>query len=126
MRAVDTNVVVRLIVRDNLKQTAKAEAFVSDGAWVSNLVLAESIWVLESVYELGKAQLRTALSMLLEHQQLILQETDVVRSALQEFASNRGVGFTDCLVIAIARKNGHVPVGTFDRKLSKLGDAQAL
>jgi predicted nucleic-acid-binding protein len=126
MRAVDTNVVVRLIARDDPKQTEKAEDFISDGAWVSNLVLAESVWVLESVYELSKPQLRTAISMLLEHQQLILQETDVVRGALDAFTASRGVGFTDCLVVAIAKKNGHIPVGTFDKKLSKLADAQAI
>lgn len=126
MRAVDTNVVVRLIARDDPTQTEKAEEFISNGAWVSNLVLAESVWVLESVYELGKTQLRTAIAMLLEHQQLILQDTDAVRGALEEFAANRGVGFTDCLVVAIAKKHGYTPVGTFDKKLSKLTDAQAI
>ena len=126
MRAVDTNVVVRLIARDDPRQTEKAEDFISDGAWVSNLVFAESVWVLESVYELTKTQLRTAISMLLEHQQLILQEADAVRGALEDFAAKRGVGFTDCLMVAVARKNGHLPVGTFDKKLSKLTDVQAI
>lgn len=126
MRAVDTNVVVRLIARDDPRQTERAEHFIAKGAWVSNLVLAESIWVLESVYELTKPQIRTVVSMLLEHQQLILQEADAVRGAIEDFSVSGGVGFTDCLVVAIARKNGHVPVGTFDKKLSNLPDAQAL
>lgn len=126
MRAVDTNVVVRLIARDDPKQTQGAEEFIAEGAWVSNVVLAESVWVLESVYELTRTQVRTAISMLLEHQQLVLQEADTVRGALADFSAKRGVGFTDCLVVAIARKNGHVPIGTFDKKLSKLSDAQAL
>nr|MBV6629290.1 type II toxin-antitoxin system VapC family toxin [Oceanococcus sp. HetDA_MAG_MS8] len=126
MRAVDTNVVVRLIARDDPRQTREAEEFISEGAWVSNLVLAESVWVLESVYELTRAQVRTAISMLLEHRQLVLQEADTVREALADFSAKRGVGFTDCLVVAIARKNGYVPIGTFDKKLSKLSDAQAL
>jgi predicted nucleic-acid-binding protein len=89
-------------------------------------VLAESVWVLESVYELTRTQVRTAISMLLEHRQLVLQEADTVRGALADFSAKREVGFTDCLVVAIARKNGHVPIGSFDKKLSKLGDAQAL
>lgn len=49
MRAVDTNVLVRLITRDDAKQTAAAEAFVERGAWVSLLVLAEATWVLGTV-----------------------------------------------------------------------------
>lgn len=126
MLAVDTNVLVRLIARDDTQQVHRAEQFVSEGAWVSNLVLAESIWVLESVYELTKPQIRTAILMLLEHQRLILQEADAVRVAVAEFSATSGVGFTDCLVVAIAKKKGHIPVGTFDKKLSKLADAQAL
>lgn len=126
MRAVDSNALVRLIARDDEKQTLRAEAFVLEGAWVSDLVLAESVWVLESVYELPKTQLCTAISMLLEHRQLVVQDTDVVRLALGAYKASRGVGFTDCLAIEIARRNGHLPLGTFDRKLSKLPDTEAV
>lgn len=126
MRAIDTNVLVRLIAREDARQTERAEKFISEGAWVSNLVLAESVWVLESVYGLGKIQMRTAIAMLLEHRQIVLQNADVVRAALDGFAAHKGVGFTDCLMLAIAGKNGHVPVGTFDRKLARLSDVQAL
>jgi predicted nucleic-acid-binding protein len=56
MRAVDTNLLVRLITRDDPKQAAAADAFVSKGAWVSHLVLAEAVWVLESVYRLKPPQ----------------------------------------------------------------------
>ncbi|MFP5284626.1 MAG: PIN domain-containing protein, partial [Thermoanaerobaculia bacterium] len=50
MRAVDTNVLVRLITRDDDKQTAAAEAFVASGAWVPQLALVEAMWVLASIY----------------------------------------------------------------------------
>lgn len=53
MRAVDTNLLVRLIVRDDLKQVEAAEAFIADGAWVSQLVLAETTWVLDAVHALS-------------------------------------------------------------------------
>jgi predicted nucleic acid-binding protein len=53
MRAVDTNVLVRLITRDDPRQTASAESFITKGAWVSPLTLAEAMWVLGSVYELS-------------------------------------------------------------------------
>ncbi len=42
MRAVDTNVLVRLLARDDPKQVAAAEAFVSPGAWISHLALVET------------------------------------------------------------------------------------
>ena len=60
MRAVDTNVLVRLLARDDPKQTAAAEAFVVNGAWISHIVLVETIWVLTSVYERDPQQIVTA------------------------------------------------------------------
>ena len=48
MRAVDTNVLVRLLARDDPKQVKVAENFVSAGAWVSHVVLAETVWVCTS------------------------------------------------------------------------------
>jgi predicted nucleic-acid-binding protein len=70
MRAVDTNVLVRLVTRDDRKQVAAAEAFVSKGAWVSTLVLVEATWVLTAVYELTHAEMATAIDMLLHHRDL--------------------------------------------------------
>ena len=56
MRAVDTNVLVRLVTRDDPGQVAAAEAFVERGAWVSLLALAEAVWVLAAVYDLEQDQ----------------------------------------------------------------------
>ena len=60
MRAIDTNVLVRLITRDDARQAKSAEAFVEKGAWVSVLALAEATWVLASVYGCSAADLVTA------------------------------------------------------------------
>lgn len=123
MRAVDTNVLVRLVVRDNAKQASAAEAFVGDGAWVSVLALAEATWVLSSVYELDSRRIANAVAMLLEHRQLTLQDSDVVASALARFRAKPTLGFSDCLMLALAVKAGHVPLGTFDRNLAKIEGA---
>jgi len=87
MRAVDTNLLVRLIVRDDAAQVAAAEAFVAGGAWVSHLVLAETIWVLDAVHERTAAQLAAAIEMLLNHEQLSIQDAEVVSQALEQFRS---------------------------------------
>ena len=123
MRAVDTNIVIRLIVRDDPGQVARAEAFVGPGAWVSNLVLAETVWVLGSVYGLNRDRIAIALGMLIEHHNLVLQEENAVAAALAEFKRQKAVGFVDCLVVQVARKMGHLPLGTFDKSLSRLDDA---
>jgi predicted nucleic-acid-binding protein len=126
MRAVDTNLLVRLLVRDDAAQVAAAEDFVAAGAWVSHLVLAETLWVLDAVHERTPAQLAAAVEMLLNHEQLAIQDPDIVMRALAEFRARPALGFSDCLVLEIARKAGHVPLGTFDRGLAKLDGVQRL
>ena len=126
MRAVDTNVLVRLVTRDDARQVKAAEAFVAKGAWVSHVVLVESVWVLSSVYDRGASEIATAVEMLLSHAHLTLQDPDVVVAALAHYIARPAASFSDCLVLEIARKAGHLPVGTFDRNLSKLDGAQRL
>jgi predicted nucleic-acid-binding protein len=126
MRAIDTNVLVRLIARDDNNQIERAEAFVAVGAWVSHLVLTEAAWVLESVYGLRRNNIAAWIEMLLNHAQFTLQDGDVVAAALNDFRANLRVGFSDALILAIARKNGHLPLGTFDRNLARVEGAQAL
>ena len=120
MRAIDTNVLVRLITRDDARQAAAANTFVALGAWVGHLVLAETTWVLSAVYDLGPAAIATAVEMLLNHAHLTIQEADVVTAALAHYRSRPRLDFSDCLVLEIARKAGHLPVGTFDRQFARL------
>lgn len=126
MLAVDTNVLVRLLTRDDADQVSAAEAFIGKGAWVSHLVLAETFWVLDSVYDLSRAQIATAVEMLLNHRELSLQDVDVVTAALGHYRGRQAVEFSDCLALEIARKAGHLPVGTFDRGFAKLNDVRRL
>jgi predicted nucleic-acid-binding protein len=126
MRSVDTNVLVRLITRDDSRQASAAEIFIEQGAWVSVLALAEAMWVLDTVYELNTAQLATCLQMLLNHKSLIIQDADVVTAALDLFRARPPLGFSDCLMLQLARKAGHLPLGTFDRSLARAEGAQRL
>jgi predicted nucleic-acid-binding protein len=126
MRAVDTNLLVRLATRDDAKQVAAAEAFVAPGAWVSHLVLVEVVWVLTSVYSLKPPDVVAAVGILLAHKNLSLQDADVVGAALQQYQRKPAVSFSDCLVLEVARKAGHLPLGTFDRELGKLPGAERL
>jgi predicted nucleic-acid-binding protein len=126
MRAVDTNVLVRLLTRDDAKQTAAADRYVGAGAWISQIVLAEATWVLDSVYGLEPAQIAIAVDMLLNHKDLTLESAEVVGAALERFRARPQLGFSDCLIVEVARKAGHLPLGTFDKELAKLDGAQKL
>lgn len=126
MRAIDTNVLVRLLTRDDPVQVEQAETFVSKGAWVSTLVLAETVWVLQSAYGLGPEQIATVVGMLLGHVHLVLQDADVVEKALAGFRANPKPSFTDYLILETASRAGHSPLGTFDKALWKVTGAEAL
>ena len=126
MQAIDTNVLVRVVARDDPKQAATADEFVKRGAWVSLLVLMEKTWVLAAVYDVGATRLAQAIEMLLEHESIVVQDSDVVRAALVDFRQRPGLGFSDCLICEVARKSGHVPLATFDRNLAKLRNTQRL
>ena len=126
MRAVDTNVLVRILARDDPKQVRVADEFVAAGAWVSLLALAETMWVLSTVYERDVPELGASVEQLLNHKELILQDRDVVAAALETFRSRPALGFTDCLLLEVARQAGHLPLGTFDRNLSKIDGTEKL
>jgi predicted nucleic-acid-binding protein len=126
MRAVDTNVLVRVITRDDDAQAAAGDEFVAKGAWVSVLALVEATWVLSAVYERSAREIANAVEMLLHHQSLTLQDPDVVAAALKNFRKRPALGFSDCMLLELARKAGHLPLGTFDHALGRLEGAQTL
>jgi AbrB family looped-hinge helix DNA binding protein len=86
----------------------------------------EATWVLAAVYDRSAADLVTAVEMLLNHKDLTLQDFDVVAGALDLFRSRPALGFSDCLMLQLARKAGHLPLGTFDRALGKIAGTQKL
>ncbi len=126
MRAVDTNLLVRLVTRDDSKQALAAEAFVARGAWVSHLVLIEAVWVLSTVYSLGHRELVMAVEMFLQHERLTIQNAETVSAALEQYRQKPKLGFSDCLILEVARKAGHLPLGTFDRNLGRLEGTERL
>jgi predicted nucleic-acid-binding protein len=126
MRTVDTNVLVRLMTRDDAKQVTRAEAFVGNGAWVPQLAVAEATWVLASVYDREPEAIATAVEMLLSHEHLTIQDGEVVAAAIAQFRRQPKVGFSDCLMLEVARKAGHTPLGTFDRDFGRVDGVQRL
>lgn len=96
MIAVDTNVVVRLLVNDDAHQAEQArELFESDAVWIGVTVLLEAIWVLEAVYELGTAEVVAALRGLLGLPNVRAEDASAVAAALD--AASKGLELADAL-----------------------------
>jgi predicted nucleic acid-binding protein len=64
--------------------------------------------------------------MLTNHQHLTVQDEDIAIAALSRFRKHPRVGFSDCLMVEVARKAGHGPLATFDRDLGKVEGARRL
>jgi len=118
MIAVDTNVVIRLLVHDDEQQGAQARSlFDSDDVWIGSTVLLEAAWVLESVYGLPGAEIAESLSRLLGLPNVRVENPGAVASALA--AARQGIELADALHLCRAPED--VEFATFDRALAKAG-----
>ncbi len=103
MRAVDTNVLVRLLARDDAKQLAAAEAFVETGAWISISCSWKPFGSWTPCTAVAPEQIGNGVEMLLDHNCMVVQDADVVRAAVAQFREHPGLGFSDCLILEVAR-----------------------
>ena len=124
--AIDTNVLVRLLVRDDEIQFALAqrlinEAVLSDERVLIVLgVLLEAEWVLRSRYKLDKTAISSAFTQLLESKDVEFEHEPTVEEALYLWAMHSNVEFADCLLNARAAHLGRDRFVTFDRRASRL------
>jgi len=124
MAAVDTNVLVRLLVADDPSQTRRALSFLEARRplWVSTVVLVETVWVLTAVYGWSKAQILAMLETTSNSRDFTLQSVETVRAAIAAYASGKA-DFSDCLALELARSEDHLPFATFDKAAARLRDA---
>lgn len=114
MIAVDTNVVVRLLVGDDLKQSKAARAlFEREIVWISRTVLLETAWVLDSVYGLDDRQVAASLGGLLGLAQVKVEDGEGVRLALDWAA--QGMDLSDAIHLSGVPDSTRFT--TFDRGL---------
>ena len=131
MIGLDANVLLRLILSDDVRQTAAARAFVETHCstrrpgLVSNIVLAEIAWTLARGYRCTRKQIADAIEQLLETAQLQVESSTDVTAALQAFR-NSSADFSDCLIAQVNRSAGCDFTITFDRKAAKLAGFKAL
>jgi predicted nucleic-acid-binding protein len=124
MAAVDTNVLVRLLMSDDPTQTRRAMAFLESHrpVWVSTVVLVETVWVLSTVYRWSKPQIVVMLHTAVASRDFAFQSAAEVRGALQLYVSGKA-DFADCLALELARAEGYLPFATFDKSTAKLPGA---
>ncbi len=127
MAAVDTNVLVRLLVDDDEDQVRQARAFLRahGPAWVSLLVVLEVTWVLVSAYAFDRRGVAIAIESLLSLSAVEVEEPEVVAAALDAFRAS-SADFGDCLILVCARRADRLPLATFDIDLGRVDGARRL
>lgn len=131
MPGLDTNVLVRWLVADDDKQTARAqELFESARAnrtmlFVPSTVLLELEWVLRSRYQFDKATVRGTFNALLETQELEFQVEAALERALHSYRQG-AAEFADCLHAGLCGAADRAPLLSFDKTASRLPDVEVL
>jgi len=131
MAALDTNVLVRYIVRDDAGQLAAATRLIhrcvaeGQALFVPVTVVLELEWVLRSSFGFGKGDVLVTLSSLLSAAELSFESERALEVALQLFRKG-SAGFADCLHVALAAQANEQPLWTFDKGAAKVSGAQWL
>jgi predicted nucleic-acid-binding protein len=125
MLGIDTNVLVRFLVRDDEAQFEKArklikrEVAASRRVFVNQLVLMETEWVLRSRYAVPKNQIIAAISGLLDASDVQFEDEPAIEEALFIWKDSTA-DFADCLISAKNRRMGCRATASFDAKAAKL------
>lgn len=123
MIGLDANVLVRYIMQDDTRQSARANALVESldvnrPGFVGLVSVIELYWVLTSCYHLSNEQVKQALDALLRTKQIVVDRSDQVLRALRAFDAGKA-DFADCLIERIAAAAGCEQTMTFDVNAAK-------
>jgi predicted nucleic-acid-binding protein len=119
MIGLDTNIIVRYLTHDDPAQTTAAvrviDSLSSDSpGFLSLIVIAELVWLLEVSYRFKKSEIEQVLGTLLRSKELVIERAEIVAQALRKFSAGHA-DFADCLI----ERCGHAAecqyTFTFDR-----------
>lgn len=123
MIGLDTNVLIRYITQDDVKQSQRATILIDsltseNPGFVSLVSLVELVWVMEKCYRAVKPEILAVLETLLRTQELRVENTDSVLKAINIFAKSKA-DFSDCLIERSCDTAGCEYTVTFDTSAAK-------
>jgi predicted nucleic-acid-binding protein len=130
MIGLDTNIVVRYLTHDDAAQTAAAvrviDALSQDSpGFLSLIVIAELVWVLEVSYRFHKNEIERVLETLLRSKELVIERAEIVAQALRKFSAGRA-DFADCLIEHCGHAAGCQSTLTFDQNAASAAGMKLL
>jgi predicted nucleic-acid-binding protein len=115
VKAIDTNLLVRYLVRDDEAQAAIADRIIQDRCYLSLTVLLESVWLLSSRFALSRDAISRALEEFLSLPPVTTVDDELVLWAIMRFQS--GADFADMVHLLDGRSADAFT--TFDRGVAK-------
>lgn len=131
MIGIDTNVLLRLLIRDNDAQVRAAEKVIAahcsaeEPGFVSRIVIVEVVWALRGFYNYDRAQVAASIRALLNISEIEVESAEEIHRAIADFEGS-SAGFADCLLARTNESAGCEHTVTFDRKAAKLGGFKLL
>lgn len=125
MIALDTNVIVRFLVRDDKKQAAAAAKYIKrrctdeEPGFINAIVLCETVWVLTGAYSYARGQVADVIEKILRTRQLRVDRAEAAWQALAAYRKHRA-DFADAYIGKINRQLGAAHTVTFDKSAAKM------
>lgn len=126
MIGIDTNVLVRYIAQDDPAQSVRATRLIEgecspdEPGYIGLVVLVESVWVSESLYDATREEVGEIVRRILSIRQLVVERAEVAWKALRAFESSRA-DFADCVIHHVGLADGCERVVTFDKRAANAG-----
>ncbi|MGH8606884.1 MAG: PIN domain-containing protein [Gammaproteobacteria bacterium] len=131
MIGIDTNILLRIINDDDRAQSKRIRALLApldpipQSVLINDVVLAETVWTLQSAYRWNKPEIVAALRLLAATATFAFEDRDILLSAISAYERS-GAGFADSLIAAKNVAAGCDFTATFDRAMRLLPGAKVL
>ena len=130
MIALDTNVLVRFLVRDDEAQAESARTLLASlsteqPGFICREVILELVWILERAYGFHRSQIADVLEQLVSTEVLVVEAAADVAQAAFKYRTG-SAGFSDLMILAVAERSQALPLYTFDQKAARLEGATLL
>jgi predicted nucleic-acid-binding protein len=118
---VDTNILARHLTGDPLDMAARATAYLASASelLLADLIVAETVYVLESFYKVARDQIAEAMRSLIAFNSIITVDPALLLRAIEVYEVDR-LDFAEAYLVASAETTGVNKVASFDKSIDKI------
>lgn len=124
---VDTNIIVRHLTGDPPAMATRATAYLTMASelFLADLIVAETIYVLESFYKTPRDQVATSMRSLVALRSVITVDPALLLRALEVYETDR-LDFSEACLVALAESSGVNRIASFDRSIDRVGTIERI